>query len=198
MRKTHPIFLLCLTLFNHFSSNCQPKTKIRELFYNLPINSSRKEIIEKINNDGHFKKTSQEDTSYVSLAGENYKGKIQEIYLPEKYNRPDSAYISIEYGFGMFKQNKEYKKKGTSLTYMKINYFFPSKQSAETFFRYLWNDIRENSKDSADVEIGYKKNKDFLYGKELKLSKKSYLPIISVLRNDYSFSIMLEYERKGD
>lgn len=172
----------------------QKIVSLEESFYNLPINSSRKIIRSQLITDPRFKESGKLDTSFLGFNNYSFLGNIVQINLPSTF-KVDSATIELTWGYGMLTKSKS---KGRHLTFIKLEYFVPDSLSSSNLANLLWDRHKKITSDTFDVTVGRKEDNNYSYGKRLKISRRKYLPIFSVLQQKYSdgvFAIRIEYER---
>ena len=186
--------VLVVTLFSFFSYHSI--NDLKSVFYDLPINKSRKEIISTLKKDHRFTEINIPDTAtYISMLGESYSGVINKPNFPEICKGIDSAFIEITWGYSVSK------KKNGHTTYLKLKYKFNNKMNADKAFDFYWYKIKNISKDTSEIGIGYRDKPGYLHGKQVYLKHKDRLRAVVVARNDdYENSpvIVIEYTRWGN
>jgi hypothetical protein len=110
---------------------------IKHIFYDLPLDKSRPEIRKTLLTDNRFKSTNT-DTNDFTTSWSTFIGLCSDQGVIK--STPDS--IEIELTFGSSSTFSKKRKKHTSLTYVKIRYFYSSLDSVELEYNRIANMLR--------------------------------------------------------
>jgi hypothetical protein len=174
----------------------QTDPRVRQIFLNLPLDKSRIDIQNAIKSDRRFISTDTDTTdllnefTYIGLSKDN--GVVK--------SKPDSVEIELTYGITANGSNTKSKAFGDK-TYLKLRYFYSSRDSVDKEYHKLLNILQPNFKDAANTRI------DTIYsdspyrrkfkasGMTFKSSKPKFtIQVLNARITDTYFGLFLEYE----
>jgi hypothetical protein len=166
----------------------QTEQKMRELFYGLPVDSSRKVICQRLKSDKRFKeKTFNPSTdSYLGLC--NDMGLIK--------SKPDSILIRITYGQGVNHEDNSLIK----TTIIKSYYYFTSAETAQAEYSKLTAFLKPLAKDStsdsfADEDAA---GEGIYYNFSQKQSKINEIDVYIATCSSGNFGLFISYTRSDE
>ena len=193
---------LLILLFFSFSifTDGQTNKKVKEIFYNLPLDATRKEISVKLISDGRFRSTDKFSDSTLFFFEPSYIGLCSDLGLVK--SKPDSLEVELTWGYSYGPESKKQSDNLSDL-YFKSRYFYSSPDSAEKEYQNMLAIFRKITRDTTLVGIDTIFSESPIqsqfkaHGVEFIFHKPYYKVqvLYAKITKDY-FGLFLEYTRK--
>jgi hypothetical protein len=197
MKVTFLILLFCLPIFFYGQTNAS----IKEIFYNLPLDASRKMIKKQLASDKTFLSSEKpSDTAFIFLEDTflglcNNNGLIRTV--------PDSVEVELTFGYSLSREKKKGNNRYSNDLFLKLRYYYSIKDSAEKEYHSMLGKLRPLTKDTLPIEVDTiysdspNRSKLKAKGTEFIFHKPDYkVTVLSVSITENCFGLFLEYTRK--
>jgi len=192
----------CILLLLGLSTLTEGQTnkKVKEIFYNLPLDASRKEISVKLNSDSRFRSTDKFLDSNSYFSEPSFIGLCSDLGLVK--SKPDSLEVELTWGYSYSPKSKK-KRNDFSDLYFKSRYYYSSPDSVEKEYRNMLTILRKLTSDtlSAGIDTIYSdspiRSQLKAHGVEFVFHKPYYKVqvLFANITKNY-FGLFLEYTRK--
>jgi len=196
-----PLSLLIISFAFCFGGFAQTPNAVKEIFYGLPLDTPRIDLITKMNSDKRFTNKQKIDSinSYYVPAF-SYWGTINNPYIVK--NKPDSSHIEISWGAESKMDTFTKKFVTVDYTLYRTTYYFHSLNEVQQENQTMFERILPYSKDGSnffteDDELDIEgEGQTFKLKTGKRISKLDVY--VETYKNKHVYALVIEYNREND